>query len=120
MPTGAAGEPLLCHAAALQRVFQTLVRDHVLLDRTNQRLRRRLHVHVATAYEQRITTGRDRLHRRIGNVCDLAMAFISRSSLRITPGNPSSSRSMPWTMRCDSVAGFSSSSDGTSTCAVSR
>ena len=53
-----------------------------------------------------------------GTVWVVASARISRSSLRMTPSYPSSSLSSPCTMVRDSVAGCSSSNDGTSTCAV--
>ena len=105
---------------ARQRVLETLVGNHVLArrrgpaPRASPPARRRRRCRSAGRRSRPQSPAPRRPERRRSS----AIAFISRSSLRMTPWNPSSSRSMPWTMRRDSVAGFSSSSDGTSTCAV--
>jgi hypothetical protein len=111
----AASGTLLGAPQSRQRIVKALVGNPVFLDGVHERFERcNLYSDVATlADEHGIASGSDRLHVRSGTEYVFATAFISRSSLRITPGYPSSSRSNACTMRGDSVAGRSSSSAGT-------
>ena len=77
------------------------------LDGLHQRFERRgLHVDVAAADQHAVAAGANRPTADFGRLpAARCTAFISRSSLRITPSKPSSSRSSCCTIGGDSVAG---------------
>jgi hypothetical protein len=79
---------------ALERVLDAAERQPIGFDGVDERLeRRRLRVVIAAADEDAVAAASTAKTDDSGTVYSAATAFISRSSLRMTPSNFSSSRS---------------------------